>query len=307
MNHIDLSRTDLNLLVLFEAVMAEGNVARAASRLCISPSAVSHGLGRLRRLLNDPLFIRTPKGVAPTARAMELGDPIADILGQVRGVVSSAEVFDPRRSTRRFTIGAPDGVSAVVMPELLARLQTDAPLIGLCEQTIRPEDAFLLLDTHTIDLVIGPAIGEAPARFRQSVLFDEDFVICMRADLPLAGEMTLDRYCAAAHLLVSSTGDASGLVDRALAAVGRSRRIAYVAPNFMLALAILSDTSLIAALPRRLAERHCDRFSLVFVEPPLKLQTYAIVRMLPTAALADAGVQWLFDAVGACQLGGTST
>src|SRR3954447_20036208 len=114
LNKIDLSRADLNLLVLFEVVLAERNVGRAAQRLKLSPSAVSHGLGRLRRLLNDPLFLRTPKGVVPTARATELAGPVADVLARARSVISSAAPFDPERSTRRFTIGAPDGSSAVV-------------------------------------------------------------------------------------------------------------------------------------------------------------------------------------------------
>src|SRR6188508_1553863 len=103
LNGIDLSRVDLNLLVLFEAVLEEKNVGRAAGRLRLSPSAISHGLGRLRRTLNDPLFLRTPKGVVPTARATALAAPVADILARVRSVVSTAEPFDPAKSTRRFT------------------------------------------------------------------------------------------------------------------------------------------------------------------------------------------------------------
>lgn len=109
LNETDLSRADLNLLVLFEAVIEEGHVGRAADRLNISASAVSHGLGRLRRMLNDPLFVRTPRGVVATARAMELAAPVAEILARVRSVIATAEPFDPARSSRRFTLGAPDG------------------------------------------------------------------------------------------------------------------------------------------------------------------------------------------------------
>jgi DNA-binding transcriptional LysR family regulator len=297
LNETNLSRTDLNLLVLFEAVMAERSVTRASDRLRISPSAVSHGLGRLRRLLHDPLFLRNPKGVVPTARALELAGPVADILGRVRTVLGGAEAFDPARSSRRFAIGAPDGVSAVLLPRLFADVERTAPRIDLCEQTIRPEDTFMLLDSHAVDLVVGPVVTEIPARFECLTLFEEDFVIAMRAARDLADDLTLDRYCAAAHLLVSSAGDPEGLVDGALASMGRSRRIAYVAPNFMLALAILSETDLIAALPRRLAEKHCRRFGLTFVEPPLPLETYAIAAIVPKVALADAGIAWLLRAL----------
>ena len=116
LNDIHLGHADLNLLPLFEAVLAERHVGKAAQRLHVTPSAVSHGLNRLRFLLNDPLFLRTPKGVAPTARAIELAEPIADILARVRRVVATAEPFDPARSERRFTIGTPDG--SVLLPPL---------------------------------------------------------------------------------------------------------------------------------------------------------------------------------------------
>src|SRR6478672_9855447 len=112
LKRIDLARADLNLLVVFETVLEERNVGRAAARLNLTPSAVSHALGRLRQLLNDPLFLRTPKGVVPTARAAELAEPIADILARVRRVVATAEPFDAARSTRRFALGAPDALSA---------------------------------------------------------------------------------------------------------------------------------------------------------------------------------------------------
>ena len=131
LNQIDLSRADLNLLVLFEAVLDERHVGRAAARLNLTPSAVSHGLGRLRRLLNDPLFLRTPKGVVPTARALELVEPIADILERVRHVVSTAEPFDASTSRRRFVVGAPDGALAVFLPPLLARLREAAPGVDI--------------------------------------------------------------------------------------------------------------------------------------------------------------------------------
>src|SRR5918994_5046279 len=115
LHEIDLSRVDLNLLVLFEAVLEERHVGRAAERLNLSPSAVSHGLGRLRRLFRDPVFLKVPKGVVPSDLAGRLAGPVADILARVRSVVASADPFDPSRSTRRFTIGAPDATAAVLL------------------------------------------------------------------------------------------------------------------------------------------------------------------------------------------------
>src|SRR3954471_20896742 len=138
LNQINLSRTDLNLLVLFEAVLEERNVGRAAERLNLTASAVSHGLARLRRQMNDPLFLRTPKGVVPTDRASDLAVPIAEVLSLTRKILSSAAPFHAASSTRRFTIGAPDGVSATFLPRLYARLARLAPGIDLSLRHLMP-------------------------------------------------------------------------------------------------------------------------------------------------------------------------
>ena len=131
LNDIHLSRVDLNLLVLFRVVLDEGHVGRAAARLNLTPSAVSHALGRLRDLLNDPLFLRTPKGVVPTARAMELRQPITEILAQVECVMASATLFDPATSSRRFVIGAPDAVLTSGINSLLRCIETKAPHVSI--------------------------------------------------------------------------------------------------------------------------------------------------------------------------------
>ena len=115
LNTAHLVRVDLNLLVLFHVVLEEGHVGRAAVRLNLTPSAVSHGLARLRRLLSDPLFLRTPKGVVPTTRALALNEEISAILKGVQGVLNAAVPFDAATSQRRFVLGAPDAVLAATM------------------------------------------------------------------------------------------------------------------------------------------------------------------------------------------------
>src|SRR5688572_8074104 len=123
LNEIDLARVDLNLLVVFDAVFTQQHVATAASRLHVSPSAVSHGLRRLRSLFEDPLFLKAPRGVTPTARAVELAPSIAEILTRVKGVVGSGSAFEPTTSTRRFTLAAPDSTLAMLLPPLMAALK----------------------------------------------------------------------------------------------------------------------------------------------------------------------------------------
>ena len=294
LNEIDLSRSDLNLLVLFEAVMAERHVGRAAARLRLSPSAVSHGLGRLRRRLGDPVFLKTPKGVVPTERALALAEPIAEILGRMRQVLASAEPFDAARSRRRFTIAAPDAVAAAILPPLLVRLEKEAPGVDLVVTGTLLERALADLDERRADIAIQP-LPETPARFVSKPLYLEHFAIAVRKGHPLASKFTLKRYCSYKHVLVSSTGETDGFVDRELEKHGLSRRVALTAPNFMLALAVVAETEYVGAFPSRLLAAHAARFGLETIAAPEPWGRGELCAIIPKSALADAGCKWLFQ------------
>lgn len=302
LNEIDLSRTDLNLLVLFETVMRERHVGRAAERMNLSASAVSHGLGRLRRLLNDPLFLKTPKGVVPSARALALESPIADALARVRKVVSSAGPFDPATSGRRFTVGAPDGVSAVFLAPLLESIRREAPAVDVAVRQLLPvagevaaerawRIAFSDLESRAMDVAVIPS-DEVPVRFAVQTLYEESFVLGMRASHPLRRRLTMERYCAAEHMVVSLTGDPHGFVDEVLARAGHTRRVALTVPNFMFALAVLAQSDLICALPARFAAAHAERFGLVVAASPIPLGQFRLNVVTPEVAMMDAGVAW---------------
>lgn len=307
LNKIDLSRADLNLLVVFETVLAERHVGRAAERLNLTSSAVSHGLGRLRRMMNDPLFLRTPRGVVPTARALALAEPVADILARMRHVLASAAPFEPATSARRFVIGAPDGVSAVFLPELLADLMRTAPGIDIGLRQVLPtpvpdpERAWLgvlaELDARKMDIAVMP-IEPGAARFHAQLVYAEDFVIGVRAGHPFARAPTLERFCDMRHLVVSLTGDPIGFVDKALAERGLRRRVTLTVPNFAMALAVLADSDLAGALPRRFLAKLGPRFGVVAVQPPLPLPMFRLSAVAPKAALMDDGVVWLLDRFG---------
>ena len=295
LNKTNLARIDLNLLVLFEAVLEERHVGRAATRLHVSPSAVSHGLRRLRQLMEDPLFLRQPKGVVPTERAKLLAMPVADILDRARQVMANAEGFDPRKSVRRFVIGAPDAVTAVILPSLLAELRRDAPgidlgvrnLVGQFEASLRE------LDERSLDVALLP-IENIPARFVTRTLFeDEGFVIVRRAGHPIGKRLTLARYCAAPHVLISVSGDPHGMVDTILEKRGLSRRVMLTVSNFMQALAVVAESDLVAAIPRRFAARYAARYRLVIAEPPIPLMNAPVLAIAPQVATMDGGLTWL--------------
>jgi DNA-binding transcriptional LysR family regulator len=313
LNQIDLSRIDLNLLVLFEIVFVERHVGRSAERLHLSPSAISHGLGRLRTLLGDPLFLKTPKGVVPTERALQLAPLVAEILARIRGVVSTAAPFDPRHSTRRFVIGAPDGISSVILPSLLEKLRAVAPGIDIGIRQLLPvqgftaphlawKDALKELEDRTTDIAIIP-FDDIPVRFHKQKLYEEEFVIAARKGHPFQRNPTLKHYCEMEHIVVSHTGDVSGFVDVELAKTGLMRRVALTVPNFIFALSVLADSEMVSAVPRRFVEIHGDRFDVVAVKAPLPLPRFAINAVVPKVAMMDAGLAWMVQLLGQVRTG----
>lgn len=305
LNQTDLSRVDLNLLVLFETVMHERHVGRSAERLRLSPSAVSHGLRRLRALLADPLFLKVPRGVMPTDRAVQIDPLIRSILAQVRQVVATSEPFNPSISRRRFVIAAPDGVSSVFLPALLQRLAQAAPSIDISLRQLLPRrdepsperawrDVYAALDAGEMDIAVVPN-DDFPVRFATQQVYEERFMIAMGRSHPDRHRMDLETYCRAKHLVVSRSGDPSGFVDAVLADSGRSRRVALTVPTFMSALAVLAEGEFVSALPERFLAMHGDRFGVVGVEPPIPLPGFRLTLAVLRVALEDAGMTWMMD------------
>jgi DNA-binding transcriptional LysR family regulator len=209
--------------------------------------------------------------------------------------VASAEPFDPARSGRRFTIGAPDGT--VLLPPLLREIQRSAPGIDISMRTVLRDTAIAELDARLADVVIVP-LDEVPARFVHKMISEEDFVIVSRAGHPFAEAPTLDRYCTMKHIVVSATGEPHTTVDNVLARDGRSRRIALTVPNFMLAFALLAETDLLAALPNSLLAMHGPRFGLIGTPLPFRTRRFQVRAIVPKVAMMDAGVEWLFGVLG---------
>jgi DNA-binding transcriptional LysR family regulator len=223
-----------------------------------------------------------------------LAVPIADVLARVRSVIASAEPFEATRSTRRFTIGAPNDISAAFLPPLLAEVRRAAPGIDISVRHSLPQTALADLDARAADLAIAP-LDNIPARFAEHTLYEEDLVIAARVGHPFLAAPTLDRYCAMLHLVASLTGDARAYVDEALGERGLARRVAVTVPDFMLALAVIAETDLLAALPRSFVAIHARRFGVASTEAPLPLRRFQIRAVAPKTALMDGGLAWLFD------------
>jgi DNA-binding transcriptional LysR family regulator len=209
-------------------------------------------------------------------------------------------------ANRPAPVGAPDGVSAVFLHPLLAELGVSAPGINISVRQLLPtqgetsperawRSAFADLDARAMDIAIIPS-HDIPARFHQQTLDGEDIVVAMRAGHPFGDKPTLDRYCEMQHLVVSLTGDPYGFVDEVLSKQGLSRRIALTV--FLFALAVIAETDLISALPRRFVAPHAPRFGVVELEAPLPLARFQINAVAPKVAMMDMGLTWLSDVLG---------
>ncbi|MEM5370552.1 LysR family transcriptional regulator [Paraburkholderia azotifigens] len=265
----DIRTIDLNLLRTLDALLDERNVTKAAQRLSLTQPAVSGMLTRLRESFDDPLFVRTQRGIVPTMRALELAAPLKQILGEI-DVLLRPQAFDPATAELTLTIASTDyALQAVVLPFLEA-LRRKAP--GVRVAVVPVQDALLQtqFERGEIDLALvtrDSALPELHARR----LFDERYVCVMRARHPDAqgGALSLERFCELDHALVSySGGSFRGVTDEALARLGRERRVTVSVTSFLVLPRILKSSDLIAVVPERLVVRSQG---LATLEPPLEI------------------------------------
>jgi len=252
---------DLNLLRVFDEVMAERNLTRAARNLSMTQPAVSNALARLRDALGDKLVSRSGYGVEPTPRALALWPAVADALRQLEASLAPGQ-FVASEANNTFVLAMADATAAELMPGLVAIMERDAPGVSMRVLPLTTRDPRRLLDEGAVDLAAGffPAVladltaqaqqgGVAP--FDHQRLFDGVYVCAMREGHPLAkAPLTLKRYCDAHHLLVSFSGRPFGFVDEALASLGRQRRVVLTVNQFFTAGRVVANSDLLTVLPR---------------------------------------------------------
>jgi DNA-binding transcriptional LysR family regulator len=272
---------DLNLLRVFDAVMTEQNLTRAASRLAMTQPAVSNALRRLRDALNDELLIRTAHGVKPTPRAETLWPAVRRALSELEEAVMPDQNFDLSKAQNIFRIAMADATAALWLPTLVRSIESEAAGIRVRMVPLTTREPRPMLLRGDIDLAIGffPGVvaqlagGQASVSpIRHEQLYSGEYVCVMRKDHPLADkELTLDDYCNANHLLVSFSGRAHGLVDQALAQLGRERRILLTVNQFFTGGRVVSSSDLITVLPRHLVASTGSTNALVTKELPFSL------------------------------------
>lgn len=291
---MNLASIDLNLLVALDALIAEAHVGRAARRIGLSQPATSHALNRLRDLFSDPLLVRVGSRMELTPRADGLRESLNDALQRVQTVLV-ADSFEPRRSSRHFSLMMQDHIADLIVPPLVDRLQSDAPGVTL---TVLPwqSPASLKLDQFQfIDVVISCSTNEIAGLQRED-LFSDSEVTVVRKGHPFSSRMkNLKVFLNAMHVSVVGKGINEDPVDAWLRQEGYARRIMLRVPSYLQALEAVAGSNLVAFVPKRLAESFARRFSLTLVRPPIDPGTYQEFIFYPRRAIQDPASIWLRD------------
>jgi DNA-binding transcriptional LysR family regulator len=293
---MNITATNLNLFVAFDALIAHGSVSLAARHVGVTQSAMSNSLRNLRGLFGDPLFLRSSHGIAPTRRARELAGPVREALRLLERALDPAQ-FDPAASTRTFTLITSDYVEFVLLPRLINHLGTHAPGVRLRVLPWGLQQVPEGLARGDADLMIG-FYDKVPGHHREQQLFAERYACIVRKGHPMVRRrLTLRTYVALKHVMVSQSAEATSGIDRALAAIGRSREVSLRVSHFLNVPTLVANSDLVAALSRRVAEPFARMLPLQIFEPPLQLRTSRVGMVWHDSLQDDPAQRWLRETI----------
>jgi DNA-binding transcriptional LysR family regulator len=293
-----LRQLDFSLLLIFQEVYRSRRSTSAAERLGLSQPAISHALGRLRQITGDPLFVRRPAGLQPTAHAIELAPKVDAILGLAGAVLHGQAKFDPMATSRLFRVSVNDFVGSLLTEPLISLFASRAPAARLALSFAGgPGQAFKKLRENDLDLAIG-RFAAVPDDCIATRLFEESYMVVARTGHPrLRRGLTLDTYLAAGHLIVSFAGDLLGSIDEYLARKQLSRHVVASSPMFLSAFAAAAGSDLLVTAPKRLVERFAANFTLQVRQLPFEPDTFLLDAVRSRYSLSDPAIDWLLESI----------
>ena len=298
---VNFRTLDLNLLRVFDAVMSEGSLTRAAESLAMTQPAVSHAVRRLRDALGDELFTRTAHGVRPTPAADVLWPQVRSALATLRQALAPQD-FDPQRDAVQLRLAMADATAALLAPPLVAEVERTRSLVNLRVLPLTTRDPRRLLEAGEADLAVGyfpeavtAIVAQGPeSALRRACVYSTRYVCVMRRGHPLAASpLTLDAYCAAHHLLVSFSGRPHGYVDQALSGLGRQRRVVLTVNQFFTAGRVVAHSDLLTVLPEGFVDATGYRDELLIRELPLTMAPVQVEMIWHLRHDDDPAHRWL--------------
>jgi DNA-binding transcriptional LysR family regulator len=283
---------ELNLLVIFDVIMTEKSITRAAEQLSMTQPAVSNAVAKMRAMWKDELFVKDGRGIQATTYAKSLWTQVRDSLHSLNLAIKP-DVFDASTSKRTFRIAISGLMVDILWLELRLLFEQVAPGISLHAIPYTTVDTQKLLEDSDVDIVIG-AVNLSQENILSSHLYDTVYKCVMRKDHLLADKnLTVDEFANAEHLLVSLSGDTYGAVDKSLNQLGLSRHLAMTVNHFSSVAPIISCSDLIATLPSSAIYKYVDHEQIAISHPPIKIQGNAISMLWHKRQNTDAGLKWL--------------
>ena len=290
---MEISNVDLNLLVVFDALLKTRSVTQAATRVGISQSTMSYELAKLRRLFDDRLFVRMGNGMQPTPRAQQLAEPVRRALDIVNGEVLRNDHFDPLTSKRVFSLWMSDVAELNFLPRMLNMLAADAPGIGIRTVAVGRQDVARAMAEGEVDLLIGFFPDVKSAGIYRQALFDHTYACLVRRDHPRVGDaITLPQFLSESHVVVKQ-GRSYEVVERFLEEQGFDRRVLLVTPHCLSVPFIIAESDLITILPVSLARAFGQFATLKTVGLPFSPPVYNIKQYWHERFHDDAENKWL--------------
>ena len=290
-DYSNLRKLDLNLLVALDVLIDEASVTKAAEKLDITQSSMSHALKRLRIILGDEILIRTARKMEVTPYALELRDRVRQILVEIQATLFLKENFDPATAKGEFTIATNDYIEATIGANLLQQIITQAPGIRLRMRNLDKNIVMDTLDNNQIDLIIGAKLPLKSWHVSQD-LYQEELVCVVRSDVTLT-ELSLDEYINRCHLLVSMRDDFQGFIDDILETQQRSRKVIWSTSHFMSLPFLIANSDCVALLPNRLAQRCAKAMGLQILPPPIAIPSATISAIWHQRNTNLASHRWL--------------
>ncbi len=292
---IMIDALDASNLVALHALIEERHVTRAARRLGITQSSMSHRLARLRTLLQDPLFVRSPSGLVPTPRTLAIAQPLADALRALESVVKSPRAFDPATSRYALSIALPDALTPLA-PRLISALAAEAPFIRLRLTQVVP--------SLTEALAAGePTLALAPSRLVRGAVMTRPLgevrfgVVGRRGHPALRRELTVERWLAYAHVVTRFRNEQANAIEAALVRHGLRRRVGLEAPSFLAGLFVLPNSDLLMNAPIQLVAEAAARLDLATREAPIRLPRVRVSLCWHERFQRDSAHQWARERV----------
>jgi DNA-binding transcriptional LysR family regulator len=295
---MDISRADLNLLVVFDALLRARSVSGAARTLSMSQPATSAALNRLRRMFGDPLFVRTARGIHPTPYAEGMAAPLAAVLDRIRSDLLQQPTFDPTTATHSVTFAMHDIGELVFLPRLIDRLAQIAPGVHVHSVNLPAQHLEPALRAGDVDLVLGYFPELTSAALFQQRLFAHSFVCIVRADHPTIGaELTRRQFAEGWHAIVHAVGQLNDSLEAELTAQGLTRRVRVRIEHYLAVPTILSESDLIFTVPYAIGASLAKLADIKLVRPPFKAKPRVVRQHWHSRFHNDAANRWLRSVV----------